>query len=605
MPVMQNMREYTKIILIILVLAFIGTIVFDWGMNILGLKQPRGIIGEVNGVEITDKQFYEAYANRLDQYRNQTKTEPTESQLEYLRNQVWEDLVQDILIRQELEKRGIRAYDAEIVYRIFNMPPDILKKTPGFQNDKKQFDMAKYQAALNNPANAQLWKQVEDYLRITIPREDLQQRLQSTVHVTDDMVKREYLKQNQKVKVKYIFIPQSRFIKENIEIADATIQKYYDEHKDEFREEEKRKIQYVIFPLKTSAEDSAEVRKEAEELMERLKEGEDFAELAEIYSDDPGTRDKGGDLGFFGKGEMVKPFEDAVFSAKPGEIVGPVETQFGLHIIKVEERKIEKGKPKVHARHILLKFQPSEKSREQIQDDAYLFADEVKTRPFEEVAKEFKKYDLKVQTSAFFPKGSGFVPGIGLNKQVSNFIFKSDVGTVGEVEETPQGFFVYKIVDIQKERIKPLEEVKTLIKNKLLMQKRMEMARDLAQKVYDKIQNGSSFEEVAKQDSLELKTTEEFTRSGVVPGVGREPRFIGAAFALEKPGQVSHPVEGTRGYYIIQLIQKSPFDQKDFEAKKESIRQELIQRKLTQVFTQWYANLKAKAEIKDYRDRYF
>ncbi|MFQ5768951.1 MAG: peptidylprolyl isomerase, partial [bacterium] len=533
---------------------------------------------------------------------NRTGMEPPESQLDFIRNQVWEALVQEVLIQEALQEKGITASNEEIIYRIYNDPPDFLKSQESFQNEQKQFDMALYQAALNNPSYAGQWKPVENLLRYTLPREKLQQRLKASVHITEDEIKQEYLKQNQKVKVKYVLIEPKRFINENIEISEKMIADYYKQYKEEFQEEEKRRIQYVTFSTAATAEDSASIWESANDLIERAKNGEDFAELAEIYSEDPGSKDKGGDLGFFGKGAMVKPFEEAAFAANIGEIVGPVVSNFGLHVIKVEEKRIEKGEEQVKARHILLKFQASQNTINNAKDNANYFAEDAIERPFDELASE---YHVEVDTTDYFTKGNGFIPGIGLNKKVSNYVFANKIGKVGNVEEYSQGYFVFRILEIQKARIKPLTEVKQIIKDKVMAEKRMAFAREFTQSLYEKIQNGLSFEEAAAQDSLEVKESDFFNRSGYVSGVGREAKFIGTAFALKQINDISKPVEATRGYYLIQLIEKNEFDSADYNSKKDLIAQQLLQRKQNQAFANWYANVKAKAKIKDDRDKYY
>lgn len=603
MAVMQNMREFTKTGLIILVLAFVGTIIFDWGMDITGLSRKQGVIGEVNGVEIPAVQFEQMYAAELDAYRKRTgQDEVSESQIQFIRNQVWDNMVRDILVQEAIQEKGIKATNAEIVYRIFNDPPDFLKNQEAFQNENKQFDMALYQAALNNDNLADQWRSIEEYLRASIPGEKLVQQLQSTVRITEDEIKQEYLAQNQSAEVKYLFFDPNTYRDEKIEIGDEQIKSYYNEHKDEFEEEEKRKIQYVMFTTTPTPEDTAAQWELAQQLIEQIQAGDDFAELAEIYSGDPGSKDKGGDLGFFGKGAMVQEFEEAAFSAKGGEVVGPIKTRFGLHIIKVEDKRVQNGKEEVKARHILLKFDASEKTKNRARDDASYLAAEANHRPFAEIAREL---NVKIDTTAFFAKGTGFIPGVGLNVSASNFVFANSVGKTGGPEETPQGYLVFNIVAIQPKRIKPLADVSESIKERLAADKRKELAGEAAQKVYEKIQSGATFEQAATEAGLdEVKTSGPFTRSGFVPGVGRDATFIGAAFSLEV-NEVSKPVSGARGYYLLQLTQKSEFDAADFASKKESLKQQLLSQKQNQVFTDWYNSLKEQAKIKDYRERFF
>ncbi|MFQ5601879.1 MAG: peptidylprolyl isomerase [bacterium] len=602
MALMNNMREYTKTVLIILVLAFVGTIIFDWGMDISGLKTKQGVIGKVNGVEISARQYDEAFARELENYRNRTGSDPPEELLDNLREQVWESLVRDILIQEAIAKNDIGASDQEILFKIYNDPPDFLKNQESFQNEQKQFDMALYQSALNNPSYATQWKPIEDYLRLTLPYEKFQHRLRASVRVTENEVKYDYIKQNLKAKVKYVLVDMKRFESQEIEITDDMIKDYYNNHKDDYQENEKRKIQYVTFSTKATAKDSSDLWNRANDLIQRLRMGSDFADLAEIYSEDPGSKDKGGDLGFFGKGMMVKPFEEAAFAANIGEIVGPVQSNFGLHVIKVEDKRIEKGQEEVKARHILLKFEASQETLNRAREDANYFAEEIKKRPFEEVAAELEK---DVQTSEFFEQGNGYIPGLGSNKRASYFIFTKGVGTTGNVDEYYDGYFVFRIADIQKERIQPLDEVRDSIKDILVAENQKSLALELAQNIYEKTQNGQSLEEAAVQDSLEVKETPPFNKSGFVQSIGREPKFIGAAFALKEVGEISQPVEATIGYYILQLVEKDPFDPKQFEAKKELLTQQLLQRKQNQAFADWYKNAKAKADIQDDRFKYY
>ncbi|MFQ5640648.1 MAG: peptidylprolyl isomerase [bacterium] len=601
MAVMQNLREYTKVILVILVLAFVGTIVFDWGMNLLGMKTTRNVVGKVNGAEITVTQYEQAYANQRENFRNRTGNEPNDSQADFLRNQAWEALVQEHLIQQTLAKKNIAAHDKEIVHLLFNDPPEFLKSQEVFQNEQKQFDMAKYQAALYAPGSSAQWKYVEDILRQSLPYDKFQERLRASVRVTDEEVKMDYIVRNQKVNVKYIFFDPNKLLSKEIEITEEMRQQYYKQHQEDFKEEEKRKIDYVIFSTNATAEDSSAQWELARSLLERAQNGEDFSELAEIYSQDPGTKDKGGDLGYFETGAMLKPFEEAAFGAKVGEIVGPVVTNYGLHLIKVDDKKREDNKDKVKARHILIKLEASRKTYSTARDDALYFAEEAKNAGFEELAKEM---NLEIKSTDFFIKGNGFVPVLGLNKGASNFIFRNEKDKVGSAEEMNQGFFVYTISEIQKEREQPLSEVTQVIDNKIKQEKRLQMSGDLALKLYNDIQGGIAFETAAVQDSLEIKEVS-FARSGYVTGIGREPNFIGAAFALSDPNDVSKPIEATRGYYLIKLLGKDAINEEDFNAQKESLGQQLLRRKQGQTFANWLANVKERSKIEDYRDQLY
>lgn len=128
---------------------------------------------------------------------------------------------------------------------------------------------------------------------------------------------------------------------QKISIPEDELKSYYDKHKEEFKTPEMVKARHILVKVNpsASAEEKKKAKEKAEDILKKIKGGQDFAKLASEFSDDPGSKMNGGDLGFFAKGRMIKPFEDAAFSLKPGEVSGVVETQFGFHIIKVEERK--------------------------------------------------------------------------------------------------------------------------------------------------------------------------------------------------------------------------------------------------------------------------
>ena len=595
---MKKMRENTRTILLILVFAFILTIVFSWGMG--GFKitkdvRSKGIIGVVNGQSISYHEFRRRLEQVVDDYRQSRGIEPSESDFERFIDQVWESLVTDVLIAQEVKRRKITVTDEEILDHIHAF---VRRDTTFYTNGK--FDNAKYQEAVRNPAYERYWLLLEDQIRHDLPRLKLQDRVIATVRVTDEEIKREFIRENIKAKAQYIFFDPNRFKDRKIEVTDAEVQAYYQQHLESFREPEKRRIDYVLFEVKPTPEDTSEIWADAEDLVARIKEGEDFAELAKAYSEDPGSASKGGDLGYIEKGSMVKPFEEAAFAAPIGEVVGPIRSPLGLHIIQVEAKKIENGREKAKTRHILLKFKASSKTIEDIRDKANYFATEAKEGGF---YAEAEAQNLKVEKTPFFARG-GFIPGIGIENRVSRFVFRGKLGEVSDALRIRKGFIVLRIAGIKEEGIKPLSKVKENIRNIILRNKRRELAGQFCAQVRGKISRGEDFQRVALEDSLEIKETDFFSLDDYIPGVGREPKFTEAAFSL-RVGEVSRPVETARGYYLIKLLEKTPFDQEAFQRDKEGLKIKLLTQKRRSAFTNWLSSLKRRAKIKDYRDLYF
>ncbi len=604
MPLMTKMRQSMKTILMILVLAFLATIVFEWGMG--GLKCgtssrfQQGVIAVVNGQDITREQYDNALENELAAYRQRTGSDVDEYGVESIRSSVWDLLVENVLLTQQLEKLGLRVTDEEIKHHIFEQPPDFVRDLEVFKGEDGTFDLRKYQAALQDERFGDYWRQVERALRLYLPRQKLQDAIVASVRVTDDEIRREYQQQRQRARVKYVFFDPTAHGREEPEVTPREVLEYYRTHREDFVEPEKRKIDYVLFSTQATAADTAEIWRLAEEILTRARQGEDFADLAETYSEDPGTAEKGGDLGYFDRETMVQPFSEAAFAAPIGAVVGPVRTVHGLHIIKVEDKKKEDGTEKVKARHVLLKFGPLRATIENANYAARTFVDRL--REGEDFYALAKAENLEVHHSDFFA-AAGFIPELGRDPQTSRFIFAVREGTTSGAIKTPRGFVVLVVAGIQKERVRPVEDVEPQIRAALLQQRNRERSKRMCEQAYERILAGMSLEQAAAEGSLEVKTTDWFTMAGFVPGVGREPQFLGAAFGTDV-GKVSKPIEGRRGSYLLEVVEREEFNEADFAQQKSVLRNQLLQRKRTRVFQDWLADLKKKASIEDFRGYY-
>ncbi len=599
MGMTNKLREGTKTILMILVFAFIATIVVDWGMGGLKRDQPQGVIASVNGNEIHYEEFTQRYQNELAQYREQSGSDPEGYQLQQIENQVFETLVQQRLLSDVVKKVHLDASDDEILEEIYNNPPQELRQNKVFQDSTGAFNMKSYQAALDNPGAGQFWTAVEDYLRSSLPMRKLDNLVRASAVVTEDDARQEYMKRNLKAKAEYVLFAADQFAASVAAPSENEIKKYYDEHKADYEQAEQRIIDYVLLEFKATKADSEAILTQAADIIQEAKSGTDFANLAQIYSQDTGSAKNGGDLGWFGKGQMVKPFEEAAFAAAKGDIVGPVESQFGVHIIKVEDKRVENKEPQVLAKHILLKYEISPKTRENLREEAAYLAEAAKESNLATIA---KAENLVCKKSQPFFSG-GFIPEVGMESRVNNFVFRSKAGTVSDVFQIERGYLVLQVMDILPEHVKSLAEVKEQIVNKLKHDKAMAAAKEKCQAAYSRAASASSLAAVAMENGLTVQTTDSFPMSGYVQNVGREPAFVGAAFALN-PGQVSKPVEGSRGYFLLRLIEKSSFNEQEFASQKETLKNQILSRRQQSMFGQWYAALKEKSKIKDFRKDY-
>ncbi|MDZ7374790.1 MAG: peptidylprolyl isomerase [candidate division KSB1 bacterium] len=602
MAIMNKMREHMAVILFIVLLLFLASMTIGGlvgGANIVDIifgRNPNAV-AEVNGKNIPFESFYKAYQQEIINYREQTGREPEGLQLESIEDRVFEGIVQNTLLSEVLRKKGLKAYDEEVVFEIFNNPPDILRQNPVFQDSTGAFDINRYHQILRNPEAD--WRPVEDYVRSTLPLRKLQREILSAVRVSEEELRQEFARRNVKVRARYAIFDAQAYLNQVGPISDEEVAKYYEQHKKDFEEPEKRKIRYVLIENKPSPNDSAETRRFAQELLERIRQGEDFAELAKAHSEDEATAEAGGDLGFFPRGAMVKPFEEAAFGAQPGQVIGPVQSPYGLHLIKVEAKRREGDKEEVQARHILLKFRPSVQTTEGARSRAEYIATRAKEVGLRQVA---QAESVQVHDSGFFIEGS-YIPGIGMNRRISNFVFHNPEGAVSEVYELERGFYVVEVAEIQKTRIRPLSEVKPQIQSILRQQKSVELAGNACREAYAKIQRGASLYEVVDEPSR-VREPEPFTARGPVPGLGTDNSFLGAVFALA-PGEISPPVKGNRGWFLIELISRDEFDEQAYRQARPQLYNELLQQKRMRAYSEWLASLKESAEIKDYRYYFF
>lgn len=592
---LKAMRKKAKIFIWVAAGSFIAFILLQWGMNITGRTRRNpgemGIIAEVNGQPISAFEYQNeierlstAEAERLG------STDFSEEMMEKIRDRAFDALVSRKLLEQEVKRRKIGVTDEEILNVIRYSPPQEVLQSEEFQTDG-EFDYEKYNQFIRSRESLPFLMDYERRIRETLPLQKLQLMVLSTAKITDSRVREEWIRRNERIKVEYIFIPPDS--SQPVEISEEDVLQYYNEHKDELLEPEKASISYVFFEKKPSEEDELTVKERIEEVYGEALTGADFAELAQYYSEDPGTVSKGGDLGWITKGTMVKEFEDVAFSLKAGEISKPFRTPFGWHIVKVEERR----KDKIKARHILLRVKPSAETLENMRNTIREFIKEIKSLGFEEAA---SKNELQVYSTKEFPLDQEYIPGFGAFKEVHQFILENRPGEVSYPIAKGNRYYVFKIVEKKSKSLPELEKVRSAIEKKIIAEKQKAKAREKVLKLYEEISKGASLRTVAKSNGLKVQKTQPFTRLSNLPGILPQSEFFGAAFSLGE-GEISAPVETEQGYFIIKLIKKFPIDEKKFEEERESLKTELIQNEQQKLFMAWMENLKARAKIKDHR----
>lgn len=700
MPLMTKIRDNLTKAFAIFAGIFVVYIVLDWGMDITGQMQASRArmseeIGSINGEAILFTKFSELVHNTAQNQKNQTGVEPNEEQLRTIRDQIWNQLVEQQLYEEQSKRLGIKVTNQEIVDWVRgDTPPEFLRQQ--FTDSLGNFNRQAYESAIQNPQNRAIWIQIEDILKRQRQQDKLRSIVMASARVSEEEVKQKFIDQNIKYEAEYILFDPNILVKDDeIQISEDDLRRFYNEHSQEYKVDASRKLKYVSFkeiPSKSDTEavvneinellkratlganfeelaqtysetpssdaffkhgeltpeketalfaakvgdivgpikegdgyhlmkvlefrdgkdefvrashilikiegtDSAAALQKAKDILIRLKKGENFSDLALQYSQDPGSATKGGDLGWFGKNRMVKEFETAAFKTKVGQVTGPVRSPFGYHIIKVTGRDSRE----VKFTNIHLNIRTSSQTKELLYSQAEDFAAQAKDKGFEVVAEEL---NYTVTETPAFQKG-GIVPGIGMNTSINRFAFSNKRGSISDVFTTTDAYIVCMISEVREAGIRPFEELKSALEARVKRQKKMDKIKTLAAEVLQKLSPNESLEKVTDYyANLSAQRVAPTTLGVPIPGIGRDLGFVGSLSGL-RVGEISQPIEGSRGYYIVKLLSMSPFDTTMYNIQKEGIRNQLLSERQNRIFAEWFENLKKNADIIDNRDLFY
>ncbi|MFY8159736.1 MAG: peptidylprolyl isomerase [Candidatus Kapaibacteriota bacterium] len=355
------------------------------------------------------------------------------------------------------------------------------------------------------------------------------------------------------------------------------------------------KASHILFKFGEPAnKDSAKA--EAEKVLKQLRSGGDFAALAAVHSEDKSNSERGGDLGYFGKGMMVPEFEKAAFAANIGDITNLVETSFGYHIIKVEDKKSEDVK------FSEIKLTPSITSATKgaIKREAFSFVSQLKEGTnFDTLATRSNK---KAVETSFFEKNR---PILG-SQYLADMAFSAGIGEVFEpLDLNNYGMIVCQVSDVRNAGLTSLEDKKEEIKNILIRRKMLDKIKSKATDVYGKIKGFDLLAKVAEVDnSLEIKIANDVKNNGAIPGLGKDFAFTAKVFD-SKVGSIVGPIRGENAYYIIQVIDKQMANASKSNTEFVEFMKTTKQTYKTSTYAQWFSNLKQEANITDNRRLYY
>lgn len=620
---MRRHKNWLKWSLFAVVLAFVFLYIPEFLPDPTGGTGPNAIVASVEGREISVAKFRRAYQQQMQAYQSAYGANMDERLLRQLGidRRVVQQMIEEEATLAEAARLGITASDAEVRARILMFP--------AFQ-ENGQFSEERYRQVLGMQNPPVRDGEFEEQVRRSIVVEKLQGALTDWITVTDADVEAEFRRRNEKVKLAVVSFPSDRF-REGIAVSDEEVAKHFEEHQNEYRVPEKRKVRYALLDtqtirqrtvvteqdvrrhyednidqystpeqvrashilLKTEGKDEAAVKKQAEEILVKAKApGADFGKLAGQYTEEEAGKTKGGDLDFFGKGRMVPEFDKVAFALEPGQISDVVKSQFGFHIIKVTDKRPASTRTFEEVRTQIedqLRWERAQAEAQRIADDAA-----AKTTKPEDLDAEARPRGFTVGESGFFARNEP-IPGVGMAPAVSERAFELEQGAVSEAIRTPQGFVFITVTGRQDPYVPKLEEVKARVRDDVLKKKALDAARQKAAGISAKLKTGD-FETAAKAAGLEVKTTELVARGAAIADVGVSPAVDAAAFALQ-PGGVSDPIVTDNGAVIVKVLERTDPTPDELAKGRQTVREELLNERRNRFFSAYMAKAREKMKI--------
>ena len=575
--------------------------------DIFGQRQGNEV-GSINGEPILFEDFNQLVSNEINRLDSQSGKPVSDEEREYVRAVVWERLIADLIIQEQIEKNKIVVGEEEVLFQMKNNPPPFLQNSEAFQSFGR-FDLEKYLNAVLTPDQID-WKPIEDFMQnVYLPNYKLQQYVINASAIHSDEVLKDYKKRFVNHKLEILHITDKAI---DNDFYDSMIQNrptddelldLYNENVSNYDQPETRFMQYVKWPIISDANDTLRVKLEAENLIYRINNGEDFAQLANMYTEDPSNSAnpqelRGGSLGWYSKGQLLPEFEVASFDGKKGDIVGPILTDYGFHVIKINDKRVVDESEQVNTSHILLTITPGRGTENKLKDTASIFALEANEYGFFALADSL---GLEINESSPIRKESIFIDDFGVARSAVNFAFNNVEGATSDAIKNDNFYGVFFLDSVKDETILSFEDVKENLKTEFLSNFKKEQIKNLAQSLKD-----NSAEEMnllalsQKNESFEYVAESSASLIGSFDSIGKSNYIVGA-LTNAKAGDIFGPLPTIRGQAFVKVIEIDEINSNDFEEKKESIKFSLLIQRQNLLWANWLQALRDNSDIEDYR----
>jgi len=612
-------------VIIVFVLGFVFFSGSNWGGG-----TSNQVIAKMGNDQVSAVEFSRIYENQIQRYRELYKGtfSPELARALDLPRQVLDGIIDRKLRLEAVKRLKLTVTDEELARSIASLPY--------FQENGQFIGAQKYSERLR--LAGMFPETFEEGVREDLLVGKYSALVKAGVAIPEADVRREFSAKNDKATIEYILVPSSR-LESAVEPSEADLKAYFEKNRERYRAPEQRRANYLLVDkLKVRAKmpiTDAEIRAEyeakkatfavpeqvnashilvavdskagpdadakakakAESLTARAKAGEDFAKLATENTDDPSGKENGGQLPAFGRGQMVAEFEQAAFDMKPGEIRGPVKTNYGYHVIKLTAktaagtRTLEEVRPSLSGD---LAERKAEAETERLARDLAAKVRALKTKSDEELRK--LQSDVVTYNSTDWFSRNGPIAGIGANADVSNEAWRLAVGDTSTTPiATSRGPAFIRPLAARPAGIQPFGEVRAAVVENWKAERREKDALEKLEPAARELGSGTTLAALAPRYETEVKTTPEFGPQGPVPDLGAAPRLLEAVFKT-RAGQAGPPVAVPSGFVLFRVITRSQANPAVFATQKaqlvETLRAKEAERLIRAVVAQMRADRK-------------
>jgi peptidyl-prolyl cis-trans isomerase D len=530
-------------------------------------------------------------------------------------------LLDEMILQQALtiqaKKMGIEVSDREL--------QQALQSIPWLMQDGSFIGMDRYTDAIYQQTGMSV-AEFEAELRNRLLQDKIRSVVSDGIDVSPQEVLEEFQHRNTKAKIEYVVFDPSQFVKAvqvtpqeleaffkkaperykvpeqrklnyviispddvrgRVKVSDEEARQYYTQHLSDYRVSDRVKVAHILF--KTTGKNPAEIaaiEKKAQDVLNQIRGGADFAESAKKNSEDT-TASSGGELGWIVRGQTVKEFENTAFAMKPGEVSGLVKVPYGIHIIKLEDKQTAHLETFAEVKNTII----ADLEKQRIADAQQKLADdltaELKLKPgaFEDVV---RKAGLEPKTSPLFRYGQA-VTDLGTGDTFENLAYQLRKGEVGTPISVPKGQAIIQLADIVPEHVPALDEVSSRVEEDYRAQQSRVLAADKAKQFAAQAKSGD-FAKIAKADGLSVKESKDFTQQDFVEGLAQGSQ-LSSAFTLNV-GQTSDVVPLAGKSAVFRVTSHTAPNNADFAQQRDQIMEELLDRKRSLAFELYRQNLK-------------